>query len=132
MGQFVLRQENSRELQKFAHIDEFALKKNNSISLNSFNERCSEYLRFFYILDGKFDWVINNENYTLYPTDLAMILPGQELSAEKGYLDIGTLYRLNLSINTQNTGSKSSIGRWSNISPLEFISIKKILFFWSF
>ena len=128
MSQFLLRHEYSPELQKFVHINEFALKKNNSISLNSFNDACSEYLRFYYILDGKFDWVINNENYTLYPTDLAMILPGQELCAEKGYLDVGSLYWLKLHLNIQNPASKNSLGKWSNISSPEFISIKKILF----
>jgi len=129
MSQFLLRHENSCELQKFVHINEFALKKNNSISLNSFNEPCSEYLRFYYIVDGKFDWVINKDNYTLYPTDLAMILPGQDLFAEKGYLDIGSLYWLNLRINIQNAGSKNTLGKWSNISTSEFVSIKKILFY---
>ncbi|MGZ5222391.1 MAG: AraC family transcriptional regulator, partial [Chitinophagaceae bacterium] len=119
---------HSPELRQFAHINEFALKKNNSIRLNSFNNVCSVCLRFYYILDGKFDWVINGENYTLYPTDLAIILPGQELYAEKGYLEIGSLYWLNLHINFQNQGSKSSNGKWSNITSQEFISIKKNLF----
>jgi AraC-like DNA-binding protein len=128
MSQFVLRHDDSRELQKFVHINEFALKKNNSISLNSFNDPCSEYLRFYYIVDGKFDWVVNRDNYTLYPTDLAMILPGQDLFADKGYLDIGSLYWLNLRINIQKAGSKNSLGKWSNISTSEFVSIKKILF----
>src|SRR6478735_30377 len=72
MGQFLLRKENSPELQSFAHIEEFALKKNNSIRLNSFNEACSQHLRLYYIVDGKFDWLINGETYTLYPTDLAV------------------------------------------------------------
>jgi AraC-like DNA-binding protein len=110
------------------HIKEFALKKNNSIQLNSFNDPCSEYLRFYYILDGKFDWVINRESYTLYPTDLAIILPGEELYAEKGYLEIGSIYWLNLSLNIQDKESKKSLGKWSNISSSEFISIRKILF----
>ncbi|RYY29753.1 MAG: AraC family transcriptional regulator [Chitinophagaceae bacterium] len=128
MSQFLLRNENSSELQKFEHIEEFSLKKNTSISLNSFNDPCSEFLRFYYVLDGKFDWVINDEHYTLYPGDLAMILPGQELHAEKGYLDIGSLYWVKLRIEIPNTKGKNSIGRWSNISSTEFISIKKILF----
>jgi AraC-like DNA-binding protein len=128
MGQFFLRCANSPELQKFGHINEFALKKNSSISLNSFQSACSEYLRFYYILDGKFDWVINDENYTLFPTDLAMVLPGQKLHADKGYLDIGTLYWLDLRLDIQSSGSKNSFGKWSNISSSEFISIKKILF----
>jgi AraC-like DNA-binding protein len=129
MSQFLLRQENSPELQQFAHINEFALKKNNSIKLNSFKTACSECLRLYYILDGKFDWVINNENYTLYPNDLAIILPGQELYAEKGYLEIGSLYWLNIHLDIQDIGSKNSVRKWCNISPQEFISIKKILFF---
>jgi AraC-like DNA-binding protein len=128
MGQFLLRHENSPELQQFQHINEFALKKNNSIRLNSFNDACPECLRLYYILDGKFDWVINSENYTLYPADLAIILPGQELYAEKGYLEIGSLYWLNLHVNIQNSESKNSLGKWSNISTQEFISMKKILF----
>jgi len=128
MSQFVLRHGSSIELQKFVHINEFALKKNNSITLNSFPDPCSEYLRFYYILDGKFDWVINNKNYTLYPTDLAIILPGQELYAEKGYLEIGSLYWLNLHLNIQNTANKNSLGKWSSISWPELSSIRKILF----
>lgn len=128
MGQFIVRQEHSHELKKFVHINEFALKKNNSIQLNSFNEACSDYLRFYYIIDGKFDWVINRENYTLYPTDLAIILPGVELYAEKGYLEIGSIYSLNLCLNATDTSRNNPFGTWSNITPAELMSIKKILF----
>jgi AraC-like DNA-binding protein len=127
MSQFLL-QENSPELRQFVHINEFALKKNNSIRLNSFNNACSVCLRFYYILDGKFDWVINGEYYTLYPSDLAIILPGQELYAEKGYLEIGSFYSLNLHLTIQNPGDKNALRKWSNITSLEFISIKKNLF----
>ena len=127
MSQFLL-QENSPELRQFVHINEFALKKNNSIRLNSFDNACSVCLRFYYILDGKFDWVINGEYYTLYPTDLAIILPGQELYAEKGYLEIGSFYSLNLHLNIQDAGNKNTVRKWSNITSLEFNSIKKNIF----
>ena len=128
MSQFLLEQENSPELRQFVHINEFALKKNNSIRLNSFNNVGPVCLRFYYILEGKFDWVINGEYYTLYPTDLTIILPVQELYAEKGYLEIGSLYWLNLHLNNQNPGSKNALRKWSNIASPELISIKKILF----
>ena len=127
MSQFLL-QENSPELRQFVHINEFALKKNNSIRLNSFNNVCSVCLRFYYILEGKFHWAINGEYYTLYPTDLAIILPGQELYAEKGYLEIGSFYSLNLHIDIQNPPNKTAPRKWSNINSLEFISIKKNFF----
>jgi AraC-like DNA-binding protein len=126
MSQFLLRQENSSELRQFVHINEFALKKNNSISLNSFTDVRSKCLRLYYIVDGKFDWVINGESYTLYPTDLAIILPGQELFAEKGYLEIGSLYWLSIHLNI-DAENKNTVSKWSNISSQEFISIRKIL-----
>jgi len=128
MSQFLLEQENSPELRPFVHINEFALKKNNSIRLNSFNNVSSECLRLYYILEGKFDWVINGEYFTLYPTDLAIILPGQELYAEKGYLEIGSLYWLNLHLNIKDPGSKNVLRKWSNITSPELITINKILF----
>lgn len=128
MSQFLLQKMNSPELQLFEHIYEFALKKNISIKLNSFKDTCSECLRIYYILDGKFDWVINGENNTLYPNDLIMILPGQELFAEKGHLEIGSFYWLKLNLNLQNPAGKNTFGLWSNISASEFISIRKVLF----
>ena len=128
MSQLLLQQECSKELEQFAHIVEFAQKKNTSILLKSFSEECSEYLRFYYILEGKFDWIINNKNYTLFPDDLAIILPGQTLSAEKGYLEIGSLYWLHLRLPAQETGSKHPFGKWSNISSQEFVSVRKIFF----
>ena len=128
MSQFILRHENSNELRQFVHINEFALKKNNSIRLNTFNNASSQYLRFYFILDGKFDWVINKQSFTLYPSDLAIILPGVELYAEKGYLEIGSIYWLNLHLNTQKTTNNNTAGKWSNLSPMEYFSIRKILF----
>jgi len=128
MGQFLLRQEESAELTPFAQIHEFALKKNNSISLNSFNDPLSQCLRFFYIQDGKFEWLINKENCSLYPTDLAMVLPGQELYAKKGYLEIGSLYWLSLNLPAPNAAGIKSLRKWSSISSSEFAYINKILF----
>ena len=130
MSQFLLRNGHSPELEHFVHIHEFALKKNNSISLNSFTTATSGYLRFYYILDGKFDWVINETAYTLYPGDLAIILPGHSLTAEKGYLDIGSLYwlHLDLAAHLPEKNNKSSLGEWSRISVQELISVRKILF----
>ena len=128
MSQFFLEQENSPELRPFVHVNEFALKKNNSIRLNSFNNVSSLCLRFYYILEGKFDWIINGECHTLYPTDLAIILPGQELYAEKGYLEIGSLYWLSLHLNIKDPESKNALHKWSTITSPELISIKKILF----
>ncbi|MEI9943823.1 MAG: AraC family transcriptional regulator [Chitinophagaceae bacterium] len=127
MNQFLLQQGNSKELQLFSHIAEFAFKRNNSIRLNSFNTASSDCIRFFYVIEGKFEWVIQHQHYILYPSDLAIILPGQSFGAEKGYLDIGALWWLNIKTDKSETDTKRLLGKWSNISGGEDITIKKIL-----
>lgn len=128
MSQFLLRNDHSPELEHFVHILEFAQKKNSSIHLNSFTDATSSYLRIYYILEGRFDWVINEKLYTLYPNDLGVILPGHQLCAEKGYLDIGALYWLHLQLPMPERTNISSSGGWSQISAQELVSVKKMLF----
>lgn len=127
MNQFLLQQGDSKELQPFLHIGEFALKRNNSIRLNSFSVSSSECIRFYYVLEGKFEWIINSQHYILYPTDLAIILPGQSLGGDKGYIDIGTLCWLHIGQDHPDQQVNTLLGKWSNISVAEIITIRKIL-----
>src|SRR6187402_1775731 len=128
MSQFQLRNDQSPELENFVHIYEFAQRKNTSISLNSFPGDCSGHFRLYYILDGKFDWFINDKLYTLYPGDLALILPDQRLNAEKGYLEIGSLLWLHLQLPVPSQKNNFGLGTWSHISPQEMVSVRQILF----
>jgi AraC-like DNA-binding protein len=103
------------------------LKRNNSIRLNSFDASLSKCIRFYYVIEGKFEWTIQQQQHVLYPSDLAIVLPGQMLGADKGYLDIGTLCWLHLDIDLTDPRTKNFLGDWSHISPGELITIKKIL-----
>ena len=127
MNQFLLQQGTSRELQLFPHIIEFALKKNNSIQLNSLPETVTNSIRIYYIIDGKFEWVIHNQNHILYPGDVAMILPGQKFRGDKDFLDIGSLSWINIRIENLEPNGKLAPGKWSSLSKNESMTIGKIL-----
>lgn len=90
MQQYFLKKE-CRELHAFPHVIEFGLKKNNTIYLDSFKKETSQFLRFYYVFDGRFNWVIGDQHLILYPGDLAIILPGQSFGGEKDLLDRGTI-----------------------------------------
>ena len=124
---FILQNDVSRELELFPQIIEFGLRKNNSIQLGSFELERSEYLRIFYIVDGKFEWIINHQTQLLYPGDTALVLPGQEFGGSHGYLGVGTIYWLQLHIEQFKTGSKMIVGNWSNLSVSECLTLEKIL-----
>jgi len=126
MNEYFLKKE-CKEFHVFPHIIEFALKKNNSIQFDSFKKGISEFLRFYYVIDGRFDWIINSERHTLYPGDLAIILPGQSLGGKKDLLDIGTVSWLHLQLQKLQLNGKICMGRWSRLTDSECKTIGRIL-----
>jgi AraC-like DNA-binding protein len=127
MNQFALQHGSSRELELFPHIIELALTKYNTIRLDSFPVTPSDYLRLYYVIDGKFDWVLNGMHQLLYPGDIALVLPGQEVGGSKGFLDIGTLFRLYLRVEDIASSGAIKLGEWSKLSESERVTIGKIL-----
>ncbi|MDB5009849.1 MAG: helix-turn-helix protein [Mucilaginibacter sp.] len=127
MNQFLLQQGQSKELEAFPHIIEFALKKNNTVQLNSLDKAITDTLRIYYIIEGKFEWIINQQHHMLYPGDMALILPGQELCGENSFLDIGTLCWINLHLDKLDTAEKLIPGKWSGLSKNEALTIGNIL-----
>ena len=126
-SQFILRQGSSRELELFPHIKEFSLRKNNIIQLESFVASASDNLRIYCVLDGKFEWSINQQHYVLYPGNIAFVLPGQEIGGTKGYFDIGTIFWLHFQVEKLTTDGRMIFGKWSTLSENERLTIGKIL-----
>jgi len=126
MNQFTLQQGVTSELEHFPHIEEFALTKNTTIQLNSFIPCTADFLQIFCVTDGKFEWVIDQREYVLFPGDVAFVLPGQRIGGSKSFLDIGTLFKLQLKIMFSEP-TDSSLGSWSALSANERQSIERQL-----
>lgn len=125
MNQFIWQHETSRELDLFPHILEFALIKNNTIQLDSFVRTINDGLLIYCVVDGKFEWEINDRTYTLYPGDIAFVLPGNQIGGVSGFLEIGTLFRLRLAV--EQGRNPLTLGRWSNLAPAERPTLEKML-----
>jgi hypothetical protein len=126
MNQFLLKKE-CKELHAFPHIIEFALKKVSSIQFDSLKKQISGFLRFYYVMEGRFEWMIDGQHYILYPGDLAVILPGQSFGGEKDLLDIGGITWLHLKLQQFEKSSKMSMGKWSRLCDRE---CRTIGFYW--
>jgi AraC-like DNA-binding protein len=127
MVQISLHHEHSEELNGFDHILEFVIKKNTTIQLDSLNATTTDNIRIFYVLEGKFEWVIENRQHILYPGDLAIILPGQSFRGSNDFMDIGTLSWIHIRIDTIDLNKKITLGNWSGLSESESLTISKIL-----
>ena len=126
MNQFVLQYGKSTELLLFPHIIEVGLKKNASISFNTFLTTATEGLRIYYIIEGRFEWRINNQPVILYPGDVAVIMPGVPFCSDKGNLEIGAFTWIHLGIQKLENGQILP-GKWSGLSDSEGAAIGKIL-----
>jgi AraC-like DNA-binding protein len=126
MNQYFLKKE-CKELHVFPHVIEYALKKINTIQFNSFKKECSEFVRFYYIIDGRFDWIIDDQHYILYPSDLAVVLPGQRFGGEKDLMDIGTVSWLHVELQQLERNGKIAMGKWSSLADHECRSIGRVL-----
>lgn len=127
MNQFTFQQGNSKELELFPHINEFALTRNNSVQLNSFVASVSDDLRIHCVVEGKFEWEINQNRYTLYPGDVALALPGWQIGGADGVFDIGTVFRLHIQIDKSQKGSNMTLGDWSGLTGDERLAIMNVL-----
>ena len=126
MNQYLLKKE-CKELHAFPHIIEFALKKINTIQFDSLKRESSEFIRFYYVIDGRFDWIIDHQHHILYPGDLAVVLPGQSFGSEKDLLDIGTVAWMHIELQQLERNGKIAMGKWSRLSDHECRTIGRIL-----
>jgi AraC-like DNA-binding protein/mannose-6-phosphate isomerase-like protein (cupin superfamily) len=127
MNQFMLQQDKSTELQFFPHIIEFASRKIQTVQLHSLEIKKTEELKIYYVTEGKFDWMIDNLAYSLYPGDIALIRPGQYFGCEKGFFDLGTLWWISIEAAKSKAGGEIMLGKWSSVSATENHLIGRIL-----
>ncbi|CAN5733169.1 N/A [soil metagenome] len=126
MHQFILQQNTDDELKLFPHIVELGVVKNVSMRLNAFPKSIKESIRVYYIIDGKFEWTIQNKLYKLYPGDVMLVMPGQVFGNDEGVLEIGAFSWLH--INMQQWEQDEMVqGKWSSLSRNEFFDINDIL-----
>jgi len=126
MNQYCFKKE-CKELHAFPHIIEFALRKISTIQFDSFKKETSDFLRFYYVIDGRFDWIIKEEHHILYPGDLAVVLPGETFGGDKGFLDIGTVSWMHLELKQLEKNGKIALGNWSRLTDNEARAIGRIL-----
>lgn len=126
MNQYSFKKE-CEELHAFSHITEFASKKINTIQFDTLKKQSADYFRYYYVNDGRFDWVIEEKHYVLFPGDLAVILPGQSFGGEKDFLDIGTISWMHLELEQFEKNGKIAMGKWSRLSDHECKTIGRIL-----
>ncbi len=126
MNQFVLSHKTDSELRAFPHILQIGVIKNSSIRLNGFPCTTEQCLKIYFVQEGKFEWRINERQHTLYPGDMALILPGDEFGNTNKVLEIGSFAWIHIQLNNSDKNTLVT-GSWSSISETDCLKITTIL-----
>ncbi|WP_194776216.1 helix-turn-helix domain-containing protein [Pararhodonellum marinum] len=126
-AQFKFQQGVSEVLDLFPQILEFGLVKNKSIQLGSFVPEKANELQIYFVSEGKFEWTINHHQHVLFPEDVAVVLPGQEIGGVKGFLGIGAFYCLKLEVELISWENILRMGKWSSLTKMECRDLSEIL-----
>ena len=126
MLQFHYQQGTASQLALFPHILELSAKKNSCIQLHSFPEQMAEGLCIYFIQNGKFEWKLNEQHHYLFPGDTIIILPGERFGNEKGILELGSIFCIQIKVQRLKNGGLA-FGKWSSLSETECIAVGKLL-----
>lgn len=127
MNQVILQQGKAEQLRYFPYISELVKLKIQNIQLNSFTIATRNELRVGLITEGKFDWNIAGQDYTLFPGDTALTCPWQEFGSTKGILDFGVLTWIGIRPEVFDGQGRLRLGEWSGIPESEQGVMGKIL-----
>ncbi len=129
MSQFSLHKGKSAEIQAFPHLIEFFRKKIQQVQPNSMPVKENQGLRLLFVLEGKFEWVVDNQPITVYPNDAVLVFPKQHFGGTKEMWDMGLVASISINPRFFAENGELVLGEWSGISETEQRLIGKLFSF---
>ncbi len=126
MNHFFLHKGKSPEIQAFPHLVEFFRKKTQQVQQNSMPLKENLGLKIMFVLEGKFEWMIDNQAITVYPNDAVFIFPKQIFGGLKEMWDVGVVASITLNPRYFSEDGELILGEWSSISEIEQRLIGKL------
>ncbi len=111
--------QQSLSLSVFQHIKELIRLKNPTVRLDEWPVRARGGLQIVCILEGKFEWLIENQRHVLYPNDVVVLCPWQAYGSPTGTLEIGSLAWIALEPESFDFNKELFLGPWSAIGEAD-------------
>lgn len=102
-------------LTDFRHIKELIRLKNPTVRLGEWPVRVRGGLQIVCILEGKFEWLIDNQRHVLYPNDVVVLCPWHGYGSPTNTLEIGSLVWITLEPDAFDINRELYLGEWSSL-----------------
>lgn len=118
---------SSEIIHPFPQILEYGKQKFDKIFLNSLNLHYNKGIEICFIHKGCYHWVVEENEFTLYPGDAFITCPWELHGSKGGFLDLGILSWLIIQPEQFGKTKKLKFGDWSSLPEDEQAIIGKIL-----
>ncbi|WP_428660546.1 helix-turn-helix domain-containing protein [Runella sp.] len=99
----------------FPHIRELIRLKNPTVRLGEWPVQVRGGMQIVCILEGKFEWLIDNQRHVLYPNDVVVLCPWHGYGSPTNTLEIGSLAWITLEPASFEITKDLYLGNWSAI-----------------
>ncbi|MFN4145529.1 MAG: helix-turn-helix domain-containing protein [Runella sp.] len=101
------------------HLVELNRLKNQTVQLGSWPMQACGYFKILSILEGKFEWQIEQTTYQLYPHDVLVLSPWHSLGHAEATLEIGSFQWVSLQPELIQKDGTIILGEWSDLNENE-------------
>jgi AraC-like DNA-binding protein len=114
-------------LEEFEFINDFGFEEYKDIRQKPLGLHYNEGIEICYVTKGRYEWVVGDKSYLLFPGDGFITCPWQKHGSPREVVDLGEIYWI--VIKPKNFISKGSfeLGNWTRFKPAENEMIGKVL-----
>lgn len=117
----------SNILDEFEFINDFGFEEYKDIRQKPLSLHFNEGIEICYVTKGRYEWVVGDQSYLLFPGDGFVTCPWQKHGSPREVLDLGEIYWIVLKPQRFLENGKFKMGEWSRLKGKESAIVGKIL-----
>ncbi len=118
---------SSNLLEEFEFINDFGFEEYKDIRQKPLSLHYNEGIEICYVTKGRYEWVVGNRSFLLFPGDGFVTCPWQKHGSPREVVDLGEIYWVVIKPKTFIDNGNFELGNWSRFKPSENEMIGKVL-----
>lgn len=117
----------SDRLQEFEFINDFGFEEYKDIRQKPLSLHYNEGIEICYVTKGRYEWVVGDKSYLLFPGDGFVTCPWQKHGSPREVVDLGEIYWVVIKPKFFNNKGDFNLGNWTRFKLSEIEMIGKVL-----
>lgn len=114
-------------LEEFEFINDFGFEEYKDIRQKPLSLHYNEGIEICYVTKGRYEWVVGDKSYLLFPGDGFITCPWQKHGSPREVVDLGEIYWVVIKPKVFNEKGDFELGNWTRFKSSENERIGKVL-----